>query len=92
MSEDERIKRKRLHVSPRDDPELNPCLEESIESLKCLEHNQQNRNACEIYFKNYRSCSKFWNRIKSERRRQGITPHLPTTEERLNILKEHGMN
>lgn len=64
-------------IHPKDDPELNPCLEESIQSMECLKRNQDDRDRCELYFENYRLCRKFWSRVVKERKAQGIQPEMP---------------
>lgn len=64
-------------IQPHDDPEKNPCLEESILSMECLKRNQDDKDRCELYFENYRLCRKFWSRVIAERKRQGIEPEVP---------------
>lgn len=64
-------KRKHRQISPRNNPELNPCLEEDIQSKQCLERWQNEKDKCELYFENYRLCTRFWNRVRAERKKQG---------------------
>lgn len=66
--------------------ETHPCLKEHKASLKCLEEKD---GSCQRYFDNYNACMGFWNKVKSMRRRSGITPELPPVEERKAIIKEY---
>ncbi|XP_026462246.1 coiled-coil-helix-coiled-coil-helix domain-containing protein 7-like [Ctenocephalides felis] len=69
--------------------ENNPCLKEHNLSLKCLNDNNYKHDACEAHFENYKQCKAFWNKIKSERRRQGIRPTLPPLHMREQIKQEY---
>ena len=51
---------------------LNPCMEESEASMKCLVENNYDKSKCTFYFKTYRDCKRAWNEWKAERRRQGL--------------------
>lgn len=35
-------------------------FQEHLLSLKCLDSNQKDRDACDVYFENYKVCKKFW--------------------------------
>ncbi|XP_055704753.1 coiled-coil-helix-coiled-coil-helix domain-containing protein 7 [Phlebotomus papatasi] len=63
----------------------NPCLKEQELSYKCLDRNNYESEKCEVYFKNYKNCKEFWNKVKTERRRKGIYPHLPDVSDREEI-------
>ncbi|XP_068093512.1 coiled-coil-helix-coiled-coil-helix domain-containing protein 7 isoform X2 [Hyperolius riggenbachi] len=67
-----------------------PCLEESDNSLKCLDVNNYQKDKCTEFFIKYKECKKFWHAIVIQRRRQGITPVMPTAEERKHILASYG--
>uniref|UniRef100_A0A1B6M6U7 Coiled-coil-helix-coiled-coil-helix domain-containing protein 7 n=1 Tax=Graphocephala atropunctata TaxID=36148 RepID=A0A1B6M6U7_9HEMI len=69
--------------------ENNPCLKEHKASLNCLDKNGYDKDACSDYFANYRACMGFWNRVKSDRRRNGITPEMPPLDQRDAIRREH---
>ncbi|KAF2354097.1 Cysteine alpha-hairpin motif superfamily [Trinorchestia longiramus] len=58
-------------------------------SQQCLSRNDYQYGSCQAYFENYRRCKKFWGRITAQRRRAGITPYLPTPEERPPYLLEY---
>ncbi|KAM3928018.1 coiled-coil-helix-coiled-coil-helix domain-containing protein 7 [Leptodactylus fuscus] len=66
--------------------DANPCLEESDASSKCLEANNFQKDMCGFYFHRYKVCRRFWHTIMLERRRDGVTPAMPTPEERKQIL------
>ncbi|XP_058030973.1 coiled-coil-helix-coiled-coil-helix domain-containing protein 7 [Ahaetulla prasina] len=68
------------------DHDINPCLEESDASRKCLEVNQSDKDMCAIFFLKYKSCRKFWHGIMMQRRQDGIKPYMPIAEERKRIL------
>ena len=59
-----------------------PCALESMQSMKCLEENDYNRNLCMAQFANYRACKKFWGEVYSARKRAGIQPHMTPIEDR----------
>lgn len=59
------------------DKGTNPCAEESVASLKCLDENNYNRAKCANYFQAYKECKKAWNKRKAERRRKGLPPNDP---------------
>lgn len=39
---------------------LSIFFKEHLLSLKCLDSNQEERQACEVYFINYKNCKEFW--------------------------------
>ncbi|XP_071644700.1 coiled-coil-helix-coiled-coil-helix domain-containing protein 7 isoform X1 [Temnothorax longispinosus] len=67
----------------------NPCYKEHLQSLRCLDSNQKDRNACEPYFLNYKNCKNFWASVQTERRSKGIKPYMPPLEERVKIKAEY---
>ncbi|CAH2285258.1 coiled-coil-helix-coiled-coil-helix domain-containing 7 [Pelobates cultripes] len=69
------------------DQDLNPCMKESDASSKCMDDNNYQKEMCTIYFIKYKNCRKFWNEVMTKRRREGVTPYMPTAEERDNILR-----
>lgn len=69
------------------DEDNNPCKIEANASYQCLHDNNFDRKKCEGAFINYRNCQKFWNNIKKERRKQGISPAMPSEKERAEILR-----
>lgn len=73
------------HALKRNQEIYNPCYKEHLLSLKCLDSNQIDRNACEVYFVNYKNCKEFWAKVQSERKLKGIKPYMPPLEERVKI-------
>ena len=61
----------------------NPCYDESIISLKCLDANS--KELCQKEINNYKKCKKFWYDIYNFRRLYGIRPFQPEPEERTRI-------
>ena len=59
------------------DRAVNFCLDEANASYKCLSDNGYDKAKCEDYFEAYRNCKKEFNKIKAERRRQGLPPLPP---------------
>ena len=62
------------------DEESNYCLDEANASMQCLSKYGYNKNACERYFDMYKDCKKEFNAIKSQRRKQGLSP-TPDSDE-----------
>ncbi|XP_012135715.1 coiled-coil-helix-coiled-coil-helix domain-containing protein 7 [Megachile rotundata] len=73
----------------RDQEYYNACWKEHNLSLKCLDKNKYDYDKCMLYFNNYKSCKKFWANVYSERRTKGITPFMPSPEEREKIKAEY---
>ncbi|KAJ8277654.1 hypothetical protein GJAV_G00078130 [Gymnothorax javanicus] len=69
------------------DHDINPCIEESDGSRKCLDANNYNKDMCLAYFHRYKNCRKFWHEIMLSRRRGGVKPEMPTADERRQILE-----
>ena len=65
----------------------NPCHDESIVSLKCLEAN--NQESCQKEINNYKKCKQFWYDIYNFRRLHGIRPFQPEPEERKRIQENY---
>ncbi|KAG7275803.1 hypothetical protein CRUP_038283 [Coryphaenoides rupestris] len=70
--------------------DINPCLDESNGSQRCLDDNNYDKSMCTAYFMAYRSCRKYWHDIVIQRRREGVKPHMPTAEERREMLAAIG--
>ncbi|KAM4606542.1 coiled-coil-helix-coiled-coil-helix domain-containing protein 7 isoform 1-T2 [Polymixia lowei] len=70
--------------------DINPCIEESDGSQKCLDANNYDKNMCSAYFLRYKNCRKYWHDIMLQRRRNGVKPDMPTAEERQQILAAIG--
>ncbi|XP_077348848.1 coiled-coil-helix-coiled-coil-helix domain-containing protein 7 [Lithobates pipiens] len=66
--------------------DTNPCLEEHDASTKCMNTNNYRREMCSYYFIRYKECRKFWHAILLKRRAEGLSPAMPTAEERKHIL------
>lgn len=81
----EQINPIKTHALKRNQEINNPCYKEHLLSLKCLDFNQKERQACEVYFKNYKNCKEFWANVQSERKSKGIKPYMPSLEERKKI-------
>ncbi|XP_063781071.1 coiled-coil-helix-coiled-coil-helix domain-containing protein 7 [Pseudophryne corroboree] len=72
------------------DVDLNPCMEESDASAKCLDVNLYQKDMCTSYFIRYKQCRKFWHSVMIKRRGDGVKPAMPTAEERKQILESLG--
>ncbi|XP_066575994.1 coiled-coil-helix-coiled-coil-helix domain-containing protein 7 [Amia ocellicauda] len=72
------------------DQDINPCLEETDGSRKCLDANNYDKAMCSSYFQRYKNCRSFWHKIMIQRRRDGIKPEMPVAEERQTILQAIG--
>ncbi|XP_063062654.1 coiled-coil-helix-coiled-coil-helix domain-containing protein 7 [Engraulis encrasicolus] len=72
------------------DADINPCLEESDGSQKCLNRNNYEKAMCSYYFQRYKDCRKYWHNVMINRRRDGIKPDMPTAAEREEILAALG--
>ncbi|XP_023673961.1 coiled-coil-helix-coiled-coil-helix domain-containing protein 7 [Paramormyrops kingsleyae] len=70
--------------------DINPCIEESDDSRKCLDANNYNKDKCTAYFIKYKNCRKFWHGIMLQRRKEGVRPDIPTLKEREEILRARG--
>ncbi len=70
-------------------PLQNPCYFEGKASLKCITDNFGDRNKCQQQYENYNDCKKFWGSVYRERRREGLTPHLPPAKDRPEFLKKY---
>ncbi|KAL6426608.1 hypothetical protein ACFW04_009187 [Cataglyphis niger] len=77
------------HALQRNQEMYNPCYKEHLLSLKCLDSNQEERQACEVYFINYKNCKDFWATVQSERKSKGIRPYMPSLEERKKIRADY---
>ncbi|XP_078543413.1 coiled-coil-helix-coiled-coil-helix domain-containing protein 7 isoform X2 [Lissotriton helveticus] len=72
------------------DIDLNPCLEETDASSKCMDDNNYKKDQCNNFFLKYKNCRKFWSAVMMQRRREGVKPTMPTAEERKIILESIG--
>lgn len=70
--------------------DINPCIEESDASQKCLNAYNYDKSMCSAYFQNYKNCRKYWHNIMLQRRRNGVTPDMPTAAERQELLAAAG--
>ncbi|KAM4543401.1 coiled-coil-helix-coiled-coil-helix domain-containing protein 7 isoform 1-T1 [Fundulus diaphanus] len=70
--------------------DINPCLEESDASHKCLDAYNYDKSRCSAYFLRYKNCRKYWHDIMVQRRRDGVKPEMPTAAERLEMLNGIG--
>ncbi|XP_010738133.1 coiled-coil-helix-coiled-coil-helix domain-containing protein 7 isoform X3 [Larimichthys crocea] len=64
----------------------NPCIEESDASQKCLDANNYDKSMCSAYFQRYKNCRKYWHNIMVQRRRDGVTPDMPSAAEREQVF------
>ncbi|XP_030635706.1 coiled-coil-helix-coiled-coil-helix domain-containing protein 7 isoform X2 [Chanos chanos] len=70
--------------------DINPCIEESDGSQKCLNMYNYDKSMCSAYFQRYKNCRKYWHGVMVQRRRDGVKPDMPTAEEREQILAALG--
>ncbi|KAL7880014.1 hypothetical protein SRHO_G00022680 [Serrasalmus rhombeus] len=70
--------------------DINPCIEESDGSQKCLDAYNYNKDMCSAYFLKYKNCRKYWHGVMLQRRREGIKPDMPTPKEREEIIAALG--
>ncbi|XP_057680519.1 coiled-coil-helix-coiled-coil-helix domain-containing protein 7 [Corythoichthys intestinalis] len=78
------------HVRKVRNQDINPCIEESDASQKCLDAYNYDKNMCTADFQRYKNCRKYWHNIMLNRRREGIKPVMPTATERQEILSGIG--
>ncbi|KAM9386521.1 coiled-coil-helix-coiled-coil-helix domain-containing protein 7 isoform 1-T5 [Phaethornis superciliosus] len=78
------------HAQQLRDHDINPCVEETDASRKCMDDNNYNKNMCTDYFLKYKSCRKFWHAVMMQRKRNGIKPEMPSAEERKKMLESMG--
>ncbi|KAF2885224.1 hypothetical protein ILUMI_20943 [Ignelater luminosus] len=71
-----------------DQERSNPCLREQNLTFKCYDKHNYNKEKCENQINNYKLCKSFWGHIRTQRKREGIIPHLPEPEERERIKAE----
>ncbi|CAK6973278.1 coiled-coil-helix-coiled-coil-helix domain-containing protein 7 [Scomber scombrus] len=70
--------------------DINPCIEESSGSQKCLDAYNYDKSMCSAYFQRYKNCRKYWHNIMVQRRRDGVSPCMPTAAERQEMLAAIG--
>uniref|UniRef100_A0A3Q0SVY4 Coiled-coil-helix-coiled-coil-helix domain-containing protein 7 n=1 Tax=Amphilophus citrinellus TaxID=61819 RepID=A0A3Q0SVY4_AMPCI len=70
--------------------DINPCIEESDDSQKCLNVFNYDKSMCSTYFQRYKKCRKYWHNIMVQRRKDGVKPDMPTAAERLEMLTAMG--
>ncbi|XP_062235371.1 coiled-coil-helix-coiled-coil-helix domain-containing protein 7 [Platichthys flesus] len=70
--------------------DINPCIEQSDASRKCLDVNNYDKSKCSAYFKTYKDCRKYWHNVMVDRRRNGVKPEMPSAAERLEMLAAIG--
>jgi cytochrome c oxidase assembly protein subunit 23 len=44
--------------------EKDPCADEARLSMKCLNDNGFDKNACRVHFENYKACKTFWMKVR----------------------------
>ncbi|XP_052008597.1 coiled-coil-helix-coiled-coil-helix domain-containing protein 7-like [Xyrauchen texanus] len=66
--------------------DINPCIEESDGSQKCLDAYNYDKSMCSAYFMRYTNCRKYWHAVMLQRRRDGVKPDMPTAEEREQVI------
>jgi len=64
-----------------------PCWRESKVSLACLDENGYDKGKCQREFENYRNCKGFWNSVSWARKREGLYPLTPESEEERKAFK-----
>jgi hypothetical protein len=69
--------------------ENNPCFEEQMQSLKCIEINSNDSEKCLRQFENVKMCKTFWYEIIKFRKQNSIFPHLPNSHERLLMKQKY---
>lgn len=70
--------------------DVNPCIDESDASQKCLDASNYDKSMCSAYFQRYKNCRKYWHNIMLQRRRDGVRPDMPTAAERQEMLTAIG--
>ncbi|KAM9775251.1 coiled-coil-helix-coiled-coil-helix domain-containing protein 7 [Syngnathus acus] len=70
--------------------DINPCIDESDASQKCMDTSNYNKDMCTVYFQRYKNCRKYWHNIMLHRRSEGVKPDMPTATERQEILSGIG--
>ncbi|KAM8822679.1 coiled-coil-helix-coiled-coil-helix domain-containing protein 7 isoform 2-T3 [Spinachia spinachia] len=70
--------------------DINPCIEESDASQKCLSAYNYDSRMCSAYFLKYKNCRKYWHGIMLQRRRDGVSPAMPTAVDRQEMLAAIG--
>ncbi|RHZ65101.1 hypothetical protein Glove_319g124 [Diversispora epigaea] len=51
---------------------LDPCQEQTLASMKCLEENNFAKHKCQAYFLNFKECKKKWTVERREMRKKGL--------------------
>ena len=64
-----------------------PCWRENKLSMKCLDDNGYNKGYCLKEFENYKNCKGFWNSVGWARKREGLYPLTPESEEERRAFK-----
>ena len=67
--------------------EKDPCWLEKSLSLKCLDVNQYDKSLCISEFENYKNCKGFWNSVSWSRKKNGLYPLIPESEEERKAFK-----
>ncbi|KAM9332254.1 coiled-coil-helix-coiled-coil-helix domain-containing protein 7 [Pholidichthys leucotaenia] len=70
--------------------DINPCIEESDASQRCLNAHNYDKAMCSAYFQRYKNCRKYWHNVMVQRRRDGVRPNMPAAAERLEMLAAVG--
>ena len=64
-----------------------PCWQENKMSMDCLDQNGFVKQLCQVEFENYKKCKGFWNSVSWARKRRGLYPLIPETEEERKAFK-----
>ena len=56
-------------------------------SMDCLDMNGYVKQLCSREFENYKKCKGFWNSVSWARKREGLYPLIPETEEERNSFR-----
>jgi len=64
-----------------------PCWRENKLSMRCLDENDYDKGKCQAEFENYRTCKGFWNSVSWARRKEGLYPLVPVSEEERSAFK-----
>ena len=78
------------------DPDSDPCIQEQLESKKCMASFGYNRtlykDKCKLVFDNVKLCKQFWSDVQKKRAEKSIKPSLPEKHEREKLKEILGDN
>lgn len=64
-----------------------PCWRERKKSMDCLSENSYDRACCQAEFENYKQCKGFWVDVRWSRKKAGLYPLVPESEEERRAFK-----